>query len=239
MGVKKSVALYLGLLLLIQCTVTGADNNSNDFSKALLSNEIIIINIVTIFISILVVYYYARLKKSAELTEINNNFNTLLEQQKVLTRETEAINQSLDKDSIHYQIKLSAYQEKSIQAIENVYKALIQLRDSAKEFGLNPNDEEGRKLLQALKEFRSIFELKKIWLPVILSKQIATVAIKIDNRSQMFMFAINREKNHYKLSPKQEEKNFNEQDNFYDFLNKEINVIIDDLVEKITIEVNT
>jgi hypothetical protein len=61
-------------------------------------------NGVVLCLAILGVYLFTRLKKSAELTEINNNFSTVLKQQSDLAEITGKIKNSLDKESIYYQV---------------------------------------------------------------------------------------------------------------------------------------
>ena len=58
--------------------------NLTDVAEALTSSnyELIGINLLVTCIAILAVYVHARLKKSAELREINSNFSNVLEQQK-------------------------------------------------------------------------------------------------------------------------------------------------------------
>jgi hypothetical protein len=61
-------------------------------------------NGVVLCLAILGVYLFTRLKKSAELTEINNNFSTVLKQQSDLAEITGKIKNSLDKESIYHQV---------------------------------------------------------------------------------------------------------------------------------------
>ena len=63
--------------------------NLDGIAQSLISSnyELIGINLIITFLAIVGVYIHSRLKKSAELTEINNNFAKVLDQQKTLTEE--------------------------------------------------------------------------------------------------------------------------------------------------------
>jgi hypothetical protein len=80
--------------------------NLTDVALALASfkTEVLATNGVVLCLAILGVYLFTRLKKSAELTEINNNFSTVLKQQSDLAEITGKIKNSLDKESIYYQV---------------------------------------------------------------------------------------------------------------------------------------
>ncbi len=199
-----------------------------------LKYDIIIINFIVVCIAIIGVYVHARLKKSAELAEINKNFSTVLEQQKELVEETEQIKQSIGKDSINYQIRLNAYHEKSIQAVDDIYASIIQLRDSAKDLGLNQSERNKTKFIDSISEFRNIFDKRKIWISFALAVYIENVAIEIDNRSHKFIIANVREERIAGMSQEREQQVYDEQDKFYDYIHKEIGVIFDELVKKIT-----
>jgi hypothetical protein len=113
--------------------------NLNDLAEGLtaLKYEVIIVNLVIVCLAIVAVYFHGRIKKLAELKEINNNFETVLKQQKELTAETGKINQLLDKESINYQIRLNAYHEKSTEAVNDIYVAIVDLREAAKTLAFN------------------------------------------------------------------------------------------------------
>ncbi|MCW9025215.1 MAG: hypothetical protein OQK73_11145 [Gammaproteobacteria bacterium] len=209
--------------------------NIEEMADALLSlkYDIIIINLIAICISIIGVYVYARLKKSGELTEINNNFSTVLKQQKELVEETEQIKQSLGKNSISYQIKLNAYHEKSIESINEIYTSIIQLRDSAKDLGFNQGEKEKSNFIKAITEFRNIFDIRKIWIPSELAEHIETVAIEIDNRSHKFIIANTRADYIANISEDRVQKIFDEQDEFFDYIHGEIANVFDELVKNI------
>jgi len=199
-----------------------------------LKYEIIITNLVVVCIAIIAVYLYVRVTKSAELKEINNNFTTVIEQQKRLATETGKIKQSLDKESINYQIRLNAYNDKSIEAVNDIYVSLIKLRDASREIGFHANDEEKQKFFSIVRNFRNTFDTKRIWLPPSLATHIEDVAVNIDNRSHKFIIASTRIDNVSNLSDDRMNALIDEQERFFDFIHKEIKVIFDDLVEKIS-----
>ena len=210
--------------------------NLNDVAQSLTSSnyELIVINLVITCLAIVGVYIHSRLKKSAELAEINQNFTKVLDQQKTLTEETGKIKLALDKDSINFQIKLSSYNENSIDAINSIYTKLIELRNSAKSLGFNPNQEEKDHLLKTVSAFRQEYDTKRIWLPSDLSEHIEEVAIDIDNRSNNFIIANMRADNITNLSEAKLKKIFEAQEGFSDYLNKEIEPIFNTLVKKIS-----
>jgi transcription elongation factor Elf1 len=212
----------------------------NDISEALVTQkyDLIVINLVSLCIAIVAVYFLARLKKSAELKEINSNFATVLQQQKDLEKETGEIKQSLNRKSISYQVKLNAYHDKTIEAITEIYVAVIQLRDSAKDLAFNQSDEDSKKFVRTVSEFRNIFDTRKIWVPRSLSNQIETVAINIDKRSHSFIIACKNIDRSMHLSEKKLNEAIDEQERFYDFIYTEISTTFDGLAEKIANEIS-
>ena len=76
-----------------------------ELAEALVSLKynVIMVNIVALCLAIVGVYFITRIKKSAELREINNNFETLKKQQTELAKETGEIKQSIDQQNIFYQ----------------------------------------------------------------------------------------------------------------------------------------
>lgn len=210
--------------------------NLNDLAEALitLKYDVIIVNIVIICLAMVFVYFHGRIKKSAELKEINNNFKTVLEQQKYLAKETGKINQLLDKESINYQIRLNAYHEKSIEAVNDIYVAIIDLRQAAKELAFNQGEEEKKKFVRAVSVFRSTFDTRRIWISSDLSSHIEKVAIEIDNRAHRFIVANTRAEHIQGLSEDRMNRIFDEQEQFYDYIHQEIAVVFDELVKKVS-----
>lgn len=204
------------------------------------NKEQTITNIVITCVAILIVYIYSRIKKSAELKEININFSNIVEQQKKLTEETEKIKQVLKKGSIEYQIKLSSYNEKSISAVNEIYISLINLRDSLRDYSFNPEDTEFRKnIYKKMTEFQRVFDINKIWTPKTLTNHVQKIADKIDKNIRKFIRAnIREERNTGKLSSKDLEKLYKDQDDFYDFINSEILSLFEDLILEIATNLN-
>lgn len=210
--------------------------NLNDIAEALnaMKYDVIAVNLVIICFAIVAVYFHSRIKKSAELKEINNNFNSVLEQQKELAAATGKINQRLGKESISYQIRLNAYHEKNIEAVNDIYIAIVDLRESAKEFAFNQGEEEKKKFIRSVSSFRSKFDTRKIWISPQLSSHVERVAIEIDNRVHRFIIANTRADRIQGLSEEQMNKIFDEQEQFYDYIHQEINVIFDELVSNVS-----
>ena len=199
-----------------------------------LKYEIIITNLVVVCLAIVAIYFHARIKKSAELKEINNNFTTVIEQQRALTTETGKIKQSLDKESINYQIRLNAYNDKSIEAVNDIYVLLIKLRDASIEVGYHPSAEEQQIFFSIVRDFKNTFDTKKIWIPSSLASHIEDVAIELDNRSHKFIIASTRIDNVSNISDDRMNALIDEQERYFDYIHKEIKVVFDRLVEKIT-----
>jgi len=210
--------------------------NLNDIAEALinLKYDMIVINLVILCLAVVAVYFLSRFKKNAELKEINKNFSIVLKQQSDLAEETGKIKQSLDKESINFQIRLNAYHDKNIEAINSIYVAIIQLRDSAKDLGFIQGEEEKKKFVKAVSNFKNVFDIQKIWISKSLSSQIEDVAVEIDNRTHRFIIANIRSERVQGLSDERMNKIFNEQDSFYDYIHQEISVIFDELVVKIS-----
>lgn len=198
-----------------------------------LKYEIITVYFIALCIAILGMYLFSRLKKSAELKEINNNFETVLRQQKELTEATGKIQNSLNKESIYYQVRLNAYHDKSISSITEIYEAIIRVRDSAKHLGFNPSEDEKQKFVRTVSEFRGIFDAKKIWIPKELSEHIGAVSNEIDKKAHKFINANAKEKHIDRLSEEKLNSLITDQEKFYDYINQEVVVVFNDLVERI------
>ncbi|QYJ98238.1 hypothetical protein K0J45_03065 [Shewanella alkalitolerans] len=209
--------------------------NLSDIASALmdLKHELIVINLVVVCLAIVGVYFHARIRKSAELREINNNFTEVLKQQKELTSVTGKIKQSLEHESISYQIRLNAYHEKSIEAINDIYVSIIKLRDEAKTVTFSQEDVIVQQFISSVTEFRNTFDTRKIWIPKDLSAHIESVAKDIDKRTHKFIYACKRINNLQGLSEKRIDALFEIQDGFYDYVNEEMGLVFDKLVEKV------
>ncbi len=184
---------------------------------------------------------YYTIKKVSRTKEINNNFANVLEQQKDIAREAGEIKQSLNKDSINYQVRLNAYHNKTVESIAEIYVALIQIRDSAKDLvfsGTDGDNKKYEKYRKMLDEFRNTFDTRKIWVPKRWLKDIEAVASEIDNRLPKLMLACIKTDNPSNSSEKELIEAQGVQDKFYDFIYKKIGITCDQLAEKIANEIN-
>ena len=196
--------------------------------------DLIMINIFVSCLAVIGVYIHSRLKKSAELSEINRNFSNVLSQQKKLTEQTEKIKQTINKDSIDFQIRHNAYNQKCIESINSIYIKLIELRNIAKKLGFEPTKEQSNSLFNAVEEFRYEHDVKKIWLPITLSVQIEEIAIQLDNQCHKFIIANSRMENILAMPDDIFAKHCKAQDDFYEFINKQIEPIFNTLVKQIS-----
>ncbi|MEZ9348740.1 hypothetical protein AB4166_18025 [Vibrio splendidus] len=178
----------------------------------------------------------AWIKKNAEIKALNGNFKTVLKQQEELVNKTEKIRKELEKGNIKYQIKLADYNEKSLNAIEQVYSKLIQIRKASKELGYDQNIDNVRSFYDAIDDFSLTFDVKRIWIPIELAREIEQVAIKIDKKVALFNGATNTSKRAITLTEEQLKKVFDIQDEFYNFMGTELSHVFDNLVEKINTE---
>ena len=216
--------------------IEDAENIVNSLLSA--NKEQMLIYIFVTFIAILIVYFHSRIKKSGELAEINDNFEKYLTQQKRLVEQTEDIKKSLEKETIEYQIKLYAYNEKSVESINNVYLSLIGLRDKVKEYATNQSGDSKSLTIKEIYNFRDVFDKNRLWIPGHICGSIEEISIKIENKFQIFMIANTRAESLHRLSDDQIDKVFDAQDDFYDFINTQLDVILRELVDKISGEVS-
>lgn len=199
--------------------------------------DLLVTNALSFFVAILLIYSFSRIKKSGELREINNNFDQVLQQQSVLTKETEKIKKSIEKDLVHYQIKLSAYHQKNIDAICEIYEAILSLREAAKNLGFSQSDKDARAFVRAIEHFRKIFDYQKIWIAKNLESHIEKVAIEMERECQSFVAANTRQNYISSLSESRINQLIDDQEAFYDYLHKEVDRIFDELAEKISYSV--
>ncbi len=195
--------------------------------------EILFINVLSFLMAVLLVYFFSRAKKSGELREINNNFKEVLKQQSLLTKETENIKKSLEKDLVNYQIRLSSYHQKSIEAICEIYDSILALREAAKNLGFSKSEDDARAFVQALERFRRVFDFQKIWIPKALENHIEKVAIEMEGKCYKFASANTREKYMQNMSEARLTQLIDDQEAFYDYIYKEVNAIYDELAGKI------
>lgn len=111
------------------------------------------------------------------------------------------------------------------------------LRELAKELSINPTGEEKTRFIQEISGFRKQFDIHKIWIPIELSEHIESVAIDIDKRCHRFFLVSGRLENGDR-NQKQINHLIDLQEEFYDYVNSEIENVFEELTKKITNEVS-
>ena len=180
---------------------------------------------------ILVTYLTVRLTKSAEIAEINRNFGQVLSQQTQLAQQTGEIKSALDKDHSRYQIQLTAYQQRSLDAIEELYGKICTLRDAAVE--ASHWREQRDTFSEAVRDFRAQYELKKIWLPNDLSKLFLDFASNLDLRFNAFARAQDALDHVETLPASRIEHAADTQNQFWDFVYQQLNPLVDGVAESV------
>ena len=178
-------------------------------------------------ISVLVTYFAVRVAKSAEIAEINRNFGEVLSQQRSLAEATGEIQSVLDKDHSRYQIQLSAYQNRSLDAIEDLYGRICTLRDNAVK--ASHWRESRQEFLDSSRDFQLQYELKKIWLPEDLSVLFLDFASDLDLRLRRFTRAQDALDAVSTQSSAAINRAADTQDEFYDFIQQQLNPLVDAL----------
>ncbi|AKA17277.1 hypothetical protein [Aeromonas hydrophila] len=180
------------------------------------NDRLILLNLIILLFSIAGIYCAAFIKKKAELEAINKNFQDIADQNRAITTDTELIKNQLSKGTIEYQIRLSRYHEKQINAIEKIYEKLAILFMSSKKIILMKDDGADENFNSAVTAFRENFEIEKLWLDASISNEIEEFAIEIDKQVKLFQGAtfIAGLKN---LNESQIAQAYDKQDNFYKF----------------------
>ncbi|MFM5226557.1 hypothetical protein ACET93_15445 [Aeromonas veronii] len=189
-------------------TIANAIINSND--------RLILLNLIILLFAISGIYFSAFIKKKAELKVINDNFMKIANQNRAITTDTELIKNQLSKGTIDYQIRLSQYHEKQINAIEKIHSKLAIIINVSRKILSTGNDEIYNEFNNAVAAFRDSFEIEKIWLDASISQEIENFAIEVDKQVRLYQGAtfISRSPN---LSETQAAKVFDRYDEFYDF----------------------
>ncbi|WP_323943706.1 hypothetical protein [Aeromonas caviae] len=180
------------------------------------NDRLILLNLIILLFSIAGIYCAAFIKKKAELEAINKNFQNIADQNRAITTDTELIKNQLSKGTIEYQIRLSRYHEKQINAIEKIYEKLAILFMSSKKIILMKDDGADENFNNAVTAFRENFEIEKLWLDASISNEIEEFAIEIDKQVKLYQGAtfIAGLKN---LNESQIAQAYNKQDDFYKF----------------------
>ncbi len=195
------------------------------------SNEkLIYLNLLVVSLAVLAVYFVALFKKSGELTAINLAFEDIKRQNRVITSETESIKRQLEKDTIEYQIKLSKYHEKKIDAIEKIHFKLSELLSCSRKILLATGETKFDEFHNAVEEFRSNFEAKKLWLDTSISNEIENFAIEVDKQVRQYQGTMNIAKLP-NLNEKQVDQLHDKQQEFYEFTVRESKKLKEQLEE--------
>lgn len=190
-------------------------------------------------LAIVITYFATRFIKKGELDEINSNFEAIKNQQLQLTVITETIKNELNNKSIEYQIKLQAYNEKKIIAIEQVYISLIKLKEAAKTLGFDYKEKNRKAYSDSVEQFRHQHELNRLWIPDKIYDIFERVAIEIDNNASPYIIIKGAEENSdpekYWLSMPDEkfEVISNKIEKFHDYLSKEVDIKLRSVVQNI------
>lgn len=194
------------------------------------NDKMIYLNLVVVLIAIAVVYFGALFKKSGELTAIKVAFKDIQMQNKIITSDTETIKRQLEKGTIEYQIKLSKYHEKKIDAIEKIHSKLACLLISSRQVMLSTDDSAFIVFNTALEEFRNCFEIEKLWLTSSVSSKIEEFAIEIDKQVKRYQGALTVSKM-TNLQDSQVQQAYDKQDDFYKFIASQSAVLKEQLEE--------
>ncbi|MGR5428312.1 hypothetical protein ACPV5D_25030, partial [Vibrio harveyi] len=194
------------------------------------NDKMIYLNLVVVLIAIAVVYFGALFKKSGELTAIKVAFKDIQKQNKIITSDTETIKRQLEKGTIEYQIKLSKYHEKKIDAIEKIHSKLACLLISSRQVMLSTDDSAFIAFNTALEEFRNCFEIEKLWLTSSVSSKIEEFAIEIDKQVKRYQGALTVSKM-TNLQDSQVQQVYDKQDDFYKFIASQSAVLKEQLEE--------
>lgn len=188
-------------------------------------------------------YFGSFIKAKAQNDATNANFTNILDQQKKLSGEIGSIKSELEKSNIEYQIKLSNFNLRSLESIELIFSKLIKLKNLARD--LNHQDvgeNENMRLLaqeffNTTIDFFETFDVKKIWLPKEISKEIASIANELSSTTSQFFVATRTANRAIRLTDGQLDKIIEKQDRFYDFIDNKLNPLVGCLTDKI-IETN-
>lgn len=195
------------------------------------SNEkLIYLNLLVVLLALLAVYFVALFKKSGELTAINLAFEDIKRQNRVITSETENIKRQLEKGTIEYQIKLSKYHEKKIDAIEKIHFKLSELLSCSRKIILATGETKFDEFHHAVEEFRSNFEAKKLWLDASISNELEKFAIEVDKQVRQYQGTMYIAKLP-NLNEKQVDQLYDKQQEFYEFTVRESKTLKEQLEE--------
>lgn len=192
------------------------------------------------FITILVALFavwIARFRVATEIAQINSNFKELKRQQKELRQATGEIEHALEIQSAMFKLRSAAYIDKSISAISTVYDSLLQLRNAALRVAHNDVAEHAPEFRDRINAFREEFDIQRIWIPKDLADYLDSVAADMSNRATKFIIAEGQLARVENLRKAQIVEATQAQEDFYDFIQKDLSGLFEDVVERISKEV--
>ncbi|MCG9544044.1 hypothetical protein L1D37_09705 [Vibrio sp. Isolate33] len=189
--------------------------------------------IILFVVTLVGTYLGAGAKKSGELKAVNDNFDELLRQQRILTENVTKIKQDFEKENIVYQIKMSDFNVRSLEAIELVFSKLVDIKKCARQVYYAPNQDYGKDLYAAIEEFRDTYDVKKIWIPKKIADELEEVAIELGNKASQFLQVSRSAERATRLSDQQLERIFGKQEDFYNYMDNESRKIFEKLSDKI------
>ncbi|NOI70302.1 hypothetical protein [Vibrio owensii] len=197
--------------------------NSEAFIKSILvgDDKSVFITFSAVFFAIIAVYVQARFKKAGEYHELSANFKDLLKQQKVLTSETEIIKRTVEKVTIEFEVRFSKFHEREIEAIDLIYKELANVYVVSKEGVLKTDEDYFEKFYGCVSAFRKTFESHKIWIDQDISKNIEDFVIAVDNQIRRYHGTVNTSRILNVEMREYQDKAFEKQEQFYDFVLKQ------------------
>ncbi|MGR6837976.1 hypothetical protein ACU5DF_02280 [Aliivibrio wodanis] len=189
--------------------------------------------IILFIVTLVGTYLGAGAKKSGELKAVNDNFDELLRQQEILTENVTQIKQDFEKENIVYQIKMSDFNVRSLEAIELVFSKLVEIKKCARQVYYAQNPEYGKNLYAAIEEFRDTYDVKKIWIPKKIADELEEVAIDLGNKASQFLQVSRSAAQAVHLTEQQLDLIFGKQEDFYNYMDNESRKIFDKLSDKI------
>lgn len=138
-----------------------------DIATQLTSGELSNIWLILVIgaLTLLTNYLGTRVTKTAEFKSLNEQFSTLVEQQRVLASAIGKINHDFNKEAMAFQIRLGAYHAKSIEAIESCHIASISVQTAFRNLFTANKEEQIQFAFGELSNFKTHIIKQKIWLP--------------------------------------------------------------------------
>jgi len=167
-------------------------------------------------VAILGIYFSAMFKKAGELKAIQDGFDEIKRQNKIITEDTAKIKSQIEEGTIEFQIKLTKFHERKIEAIDLIYKRLAGVYNETRKVVLYNEDGKFDVFYLAVENFRDTLESNKIWLDSDICNDIESFAIQVDSQVRRYQGALTIAKSptfHANLV----EKTFKTEEDFYEF----------------------